>query len=57
MADSKDGLAVVEKSEREVFISLADELGLNLVSSARISGFTISRGRDIELLVYQRSNL
>ena len=57
MADSKDGLAVVEKSEREVFIGLADKLGLNLVSSARISGFTISRGRDIELILYQRSNL
>ena len=57
MADSKDGLAVVEKSEREVFMGLADKLGLNLVSSARISGFTISRGRDIELILYQRSNL
>ena len=56
MADSKDGLAVVEQSEREVFISLTDKLGLNLVSSARISGFTISRGRDIELILYQRSN-
>ena len=57
MADSKDGLAVVEQSEREAFLGLTDKLGLNMVSSARVSGFTISRGRDIELILYQRSNL
>tara|TARA_Y100000589_G_scaffold324523_1_gene360842 strand:+ start:322 stop:2019 length:1698 start_codon:yes stop_codon:yes gene_type:complete len=57
MADSKDGLAVVEQSERQAFLGLADKLGLSLVSSARVSGFNISRGRDVELILYQRSSL
>ncbi len=53
MADSKDGLAVVEGSARQAFLDVADTLGLNLVSSGQVSGFNISRGRDIELIFYQ----
>ena len=53
MADSKDGLAVVEGSARQAFLGVADTLGLNLVSSGQVSGFNISRGRDIELIFYQ----
>ncbi len=56
MADSKDGLAVVERSAQHAFLDVADTLGLNLVSSAQISGFNISRGRDIEITLYQRAN-
>jgi len=53
MADSKEGLAVVERSARKAFLDVADMLGLNLASSGQISGFTISRGREIELILYQ----
>ena len=53
MADSKEGLAVVERSARKTFLDVADTLGLNLVSSGHVFGFTISRGRDIELILYQ----
>ncbi len=53
MADSKEGLAVVERSARQAFLDVADNLGLNLVSSTQVSGFNISRGRDIELILYQ----
>ena len=53
MADSKEGLAVVERSARKAFLDVADMLGLNLASSGQITGFTISRGREIELILYQ----
>ena len=53
MADSKEGLVVVERSAQKDFLDVADTLGLNLVSTGRVIGFTISRGRDIELILYQ----
>ena len=56
MADSKEGLAVIEHSARKAFLDLSDTLGLNLVSSGQVTGFTISRGRDIELILYKWAN-
>ena len=50
MADSKEGLVVVERSARKDFLDVADTLGLNLVSTGQVIGFNISRGRDIELI-------
>lgn len=56
MADSEDGLAVVEQTARQDFLDVTDKLGLNLVSAAHVRGFTISRGRDIDLILYQRTS-
>jgi len=54
MADSTDGLAVVERAAVEPFLATADKLNLDLAVKGRVSGFTVARGRDIELVLYQR---
>jgi len=38
----------------EPFLATADKLNLDLAVKGRVSGFTVARGRDIELVLYQR---
>ena len=52
MADSKEGLAVVERLREKAFLDVADMLGLNLASSGQISA-SPSHGARIELILYQ----
>ena len=56
MADATDGLAVVEQAAQAPFLETAAKLELELVIKGRVSGFTVARGRDVELILYQRAS-
>lgn len=54
MADSSDGVAVVERRALQPFLETAGKLDLTLVQTGQVSGFTLARGRDVELILYRR---
>ena len=56
MADSADGLAVVEKRAVAPFLETAGKLNLQLIETGHVTGFTLARGRDVELILYRRSD-
>ena len=56
MADAADGLAVVEQAALPPFLETAAKLEIDLIVKGRVSGFTVARGRDVELVLYQRAS-
>ena len=54
LAESQDGLAIIEATKKETFDNVSAKLGLSPKQIKTVSGFNISKGRDVRLLLYQK---
>ncbi len=53
LAEAPGGLAIVENRQREAFLSMASQLGVELLPPDQISGYNISKGDDVLLFLYR----
>ena len=54
LAEADDALAIIEGRKRAKFQEVARELNLEVKQVAELSGFNISKGRDVRLYLYRR---
>ena len=54
LAEAPDGVALVEARQQASFLDMAWRLGLRLAKPEQLSGFNISKGQDVVILIYQR---
>ena len=54
LAEAPDGVALVEARQQASFLGMARRLGLRLATPEQLSGFNISKGQDVVILIYRR---
>jgi len=54
LAEAPDGMALVEARQQDAFLDLARRLGLLLAVPEQLSGYNISKGQDVLILIYRR---
>lgn len=54
LAEADDALAIIEGRKRAKFQEVARELNLEVKQVAELSGYNISKGRDVRLYLYRR---
>ena len=47
-------MALVEARQQVAFLDMARRLGLRLVAPEQISGYNMSKGQDVVILIYRR---
>ena len=55
LAEADDALAIIESRKLEGFQKVIQELSLEVKQVSEVSGFNISKGRDVRLYLYRRS--
>ena len=55
LAEADDALAIIEGRKLDAFKQVIQELSLNVKQVGEVSGFNISKGRDVRLYLYRRS--
>ena len=53
LVEAPGGLAIVEMHQNEVFLATAAELGLRLKAPIQLEGYNISKGQNVEILLYR----
>ena len=56
MAEAQDGLAIIEARHKDSFIETTNQLGIAVRQIDMIDGFNISKGKPIQLILYQPAN-
>ena len=54
LAEAPDGVALVEARQQAVFLDMTRRLGLRLAAPEQLSGYNISKGQDVVILIYRR---
>ena len=54
LAEAPDGVALVEARQQVAFLDMARRLELRLAVPEQLSGYNISKGQDVVILIYQR---
>ena len=54
LAEAPDGVALVEARQQAAFLDMARRLGLRLTTPEQLSGYNMSRGQDVIILIYRR---
>ena len=54
LAEAPDGVALVEARQQTAFLDMARRLGLRLATPEQLSGYNMSKGQDVVILIYRR---
>ena len=54
LAEAPDGVALVEARQQTAFLDMARRLGLQLAAPEQLSGYNMSKGLDVVILIYRR---
>ena len=54
LAEAPQSLAIIEGRKKQAFYDTIQKLGISGTEVGRVTGFNISRGQDVTLLLYQR---
>ena len=54
LAEAPDGVALVEARQQAAFLEMSRRLGLQLTAPEQLSGYNISKGQDVLILIYRR---
>ena len=54
LAEAPDGVALVEARQQAAFLDMARLLGLRLAAPEQLSGYNMSKGQDVVILIYRR---
>ena len=54
LAEAPDGVALVEARQQAAFLEMSRRLGLPLRAPEQLSGYNISKGQDVLILIYRR---
>ena len=54
LAEAPDGVALIEARQQASFLNLARHLGVTLATPKQISGYNMSKGQDVVILIYRR---
>ena len=54
LAEAPDGVALVEARQQTAFLDMARRLGLQLAPPEQLSGYNMSKGQDVVILIYRR---
>ena len=54
LAEAPDGVALVEARQQTAFLDMARRLGLQLAAPEQLSGYNMSKGQDVVILIYRR---
>jgi 4-amino-4-deoxy-L-arabinose transferase-like glycosyltransferase len=54
LAEAPDGVALVEARQQAAFLDMARRLGLRLTAPEQLSGYNMSKGQDVLILIYRR---
>ena len=54
LAEAPDGVALVEARQQAAFLDMARRLGLRLAVPEQLSGYNMSKGQDVVILIYRR---
>ena len=54
LAEAPDGVALVEARQQATFLDMAWRLGLRLAAPEQLSGYNMSKGQDVVILIYRR---
>ena len=53
LAEAPGGLAIVENRQREAFLAMAGRLGEELPPPYQISGYNVSKGKEVLIFLYR----
>ena len=53
LIEAPGGLAIIEQRHQAAFLDAASQLKLGLVTSVQLSGFNISKGQEVFILLYR----
>ena len=54
LAEAPDGVALVEARQQAAFLDMARRLRLRLAAPEQLSGYNMSKGQDVVILIYRR---
>jgi len=54
LAEAPDGVALVEARQQDAFLDMARRLELRLAAPEQLSGYNMSKGQDVVILIYRR---
>ena len=54
LAEAPDGVALVEARQQAAFLDVVRRLGLRLAAPKQLSGYNMSKGQDVVILIYRR---
>ncbi|MDB4852133.1 glycosyltransferase family 39 protein [Alphaproteobacteria bacterium] len=54
LAEAPNGVALVEARQQTAFLDMARRLNLSLAAPQQVSGYNISKGQDVVILIYRR---
>jgi 4-amino-4-deoxy-L-arabinose transferase-like glycosyltransferase len=54
LAEAPNGVALVEARQQIAFLDMARRLNLSLAAPQQVSGYNISKGQDVVILIYRR---
>ena len=54
LAEAPDGVALVEARQQAAFLDMARRLKLRLTAPEQLSGYNMSKGQDVLILIYRR---
>ena len=54
LAEAPDGVALVEARQQTAFLDMAWRLGLRLAAPEQLTGYNMSKGQDVVILIYRR---
>ena len=54
LAEASDGVALVEARQQAAFLDMARHLGLRLAAPEQVSGYNMSKGQDVVIMIYRR---
>ena len=54
LAEAPDGVALVEARQQTAFLDMTRRLGLRLAAPEQLSGYNMSKGQDVVILIYWR---
>ena len=54
LAETLDGVALIEVQKQQEFLDMAHHLGIVLAKPQQVAGFNISKGEDVIILIYKR---
>ena len=54
LAEAPNGVALVEARQQTAFLDMARRLNLSLAAPQQVSGYNISKGQDVVVLIYRR---
>ena len=54
LAEAPDGVALVEARQQAAFLDMSRRIGLRLAAPEQLSGYNMSKGQDVVILIYRR---